>query len=149
MRRAQNRRDGIDLRLGNVGRGERNARAHARSALWHSRASRSFRKRRRLLDEQTIERDRCQHARDCLRGGSVAVGILHAGKTLRNAGSSARSMRCRIAPASAGASITLRARSRPCWRMPTFTTGSANEAASMMPLEELPTSASAWPSRLQ
>ena len=54
-----------------------------------------------------------------------------------------------MADASAGASMTLRARSRPCWRMPTFTTGSAKEAASMMPLDELPTRASAWLSRLQ
>ena len=55
----------------------------------------------------------------------------------------------RIAAVSAGESITLRARSRPCWRIPTLTAGRAKEAASMMPLEELPTIASAFPSRLQ
>src|ERR1035438_6773783 len=65
----------------------------------------------------------------------------------RNSGLRACTMAARIAAVSGGASITLWARSRPCWRMPTLTVGRAKEAASMMPLEELPTIASTWPKR--
>src|SRR5579875_1322180 len=49
----------------------------------------------------------------------------------------------------ASQSRVLRARSRPCCRMPMLTTGTANEAASMIPLLEFPISRSAQRSKLQ
>src|ERR1700728_222096 len=67
----------------------------------------------------------------------------------RNAALRASAMRARIDAAFGSASRTLRARSRPFWRAPTFTVGNANDAVSMIPLEELPTMASTHRSRLQ
>ena len=44
--------------------------------------------------------------------------------------------------ASGATSMTERARGRPSWRLPTFTVGVLRSGASMMPLDELPTTTS-------
>ena len=98
-----------------------------------------------LLDEQTVQRNGGEHAGDGFSGASIAVRIRHAAQGISEFRIEGLLIALRIAAVSAGASITLRARSRPCWRMPTFTAGSAKEAASMIPLDELPTIASTWP----
>ena len=59
---------------------------------------------------------------------------------LRKAALRAVAIFSRMAAVVGSASSMLRARSRPCWRMPTLTTGRAKEAASMMPLVEFPSS---------
>src|SRR5207247_995139 len=62
----------------------------------------------------------------------------------RKPGASAVSSAWRIASRSGGTSSTLSPRRRPSCRLPTLTAGSAKEGASIRPLEELPTIASAW-----
>jgi hypothetical protein len=99
----------------------------------------SLGQRRGLLDEQAVERDGGEDASNGGGRGSVAVGVCHAAQRFTEFRTEGALDAAWIAEVSAGASMMLRARSRPCWRMPTLTTGRANEAASIMPLEELPT----------
>src|SRR5450830_188406 len=66
-------------------------------------------------------------------------GFLLRFATSRNSGEHARSIAARILRRSFVTSITLDPRTRPRWRLPTFTTGRPNEAASISPLDELPT----------
>ena len=95
VRRAQDGGDGIDLRLGNVGRGEWNT----RWSSWLRVSCRDgVRQRRGLLDEQAVERNGGEDAGDGDGGGSVAVGVRPCrAETLRNSGLRACAMAARIA----------------------------------------------------
>ena len=79
-------RDGIDFRLGDVGRGKRNARGHRDSGKLPA----NRRQRHGLLDEQAVKRTDARTRAMVIGRGSVAVWVLMPVRLCRNSGPSAR-----------------------------------------------------------